>query len=209
MGAPATAAKAGTRTAAARRSAAAAPARRTTPKRAPARRSRQATPIPGRLVPVAVGRTAVAVASLPDSGLVVRLTRGRLWIAALAALLVGIVALNVVSLNLSASSSETARALEQLEGENSALRGRLATELSSRRVQSAAGALGLVVPEPGAIRYRSPSEGDAETAAGRLRSGELAATTQLEVDPETVPAVPEPVVPPPAEPAPAPVEGVP
>jgi hypothetical protein len=56
-------------------------------------------------VPVAVGATAGAVGGLADSGLVVRLTRGRLWIGALAMLLVGIVALNVMALSLNATSS--------------------------------------------------------------------------------------------------------
>ncbi|HEX5984483.1 MAG TPA: hypothetical protein VFY69_09785, partial [Solirubrobacterales bacterium] len=63
-----------------------APARKPTPKRAPAGRPRLA---------VVAGRTAVAVGQLPDSGLVVRMTRGRAWIAVLGLLLVGIVALNV------------------------------------------------------------------------------------------------------------------
>ena len=179
-----------------------APTRRPATRR-PARRARQATPIPGRLVPVAVGRTATAVASLPDSGLVVRLTRGRLWIAALAVLLVGIVALNVLSLSLSSSSSQTARAVEELRREESALRAELAIEHSSRRVQNVAASLGLIVPEPGAIRYLRPSDGDAAEAARRLRSGELLAlpatvpTTEAEVAVAMTaePAAEEPVVP--------------
>ena len=46
---------------------------------APARRA-ALPPMPARLVPLAVGRTAVAVSGLADSGVVHRLTRGRLWI---------------------------------------------------------------------------------------------------------------------------------
>ena len=46
-------------------------------------------------IPLVAGRAAVAVRELPDSGAVVRMTRGRAWIAVLGALLAGIVALNV------------------------------------------------------------------------------------------------------------------
>src|SRR5690349_7457139 len=91
------------------------------PQRAPQRRRSQATPIPGRLVAVGVGRTAGAVGGIADSGLVVRLTRGRLWIGLLACLLVGIVALNVVNLGLNASSSKLAQQADGLQRANSAL----------------------------------------------------------------------------------------
>ena len=132
---------------------------------------------------MAVGRTAGAVGGLADSGLVKRLTKGRLWIAALAALLVGIVALNVVSLSLNSRSSDAARAVENLEREGSSLRAQLAQELSTQRVQSVAAGLGLIYPEPGAISYLRPSEGDAAEAARRLRSGELAAVPVTPVAP--------------------------
>lgn len=190
--------------------------RRRAERRAPARRQRRPASGSGRLVPIAVGRTATAVASLPDSGLVVRLTRGRLWIGALAALLVGIVALNVFSLSLNSSSSETARAVEALEREGSAMRANLANELSSRKVQNVAATLGLVVPEPGVIRYLKPSAADAAEAARRLRSGELVAVAVAPAPTEAdavlatapEPAAEEPVVPaaemPAPEPAPVP-----
>jgi hypothetical protein len=142
-------------------------ARKTTPRR----RSRQ-TPITG-FVPVAVGRTAGAVGGLADSGLVVRLTRSRLWIGLLGALLVGIVALNVIALSFSASSSDAARRAEELKRQNSALQGDIATRLSSPEIQAAAAELGLYSPEAGSIRYLRPSADDAAEAARRLRSGEL------------------------------------
>ena len=61
--------------------------------------------MPARLVPLAVGRTALAVSGLAESGLVYRLTRGRLWIGALTTLLVGIVAINVLALSFNATAS--------------------------------------------------------------------------------------------------------
>jgi hypothetical protein len=112
-------------------------------------------PGPAHLVPVAVGRTAVALRALPDSGLVMRLTRGRAWIAVLSVLLTGIVALNVVSLSLSASQGKIAQQAQILEQENSALRARLAQRLSNARVRNEAAYLGMIAPEPTEITYRN------------------------------------------------------
>ncbi|HEY2714738.1 MAG TPA: hypothetical protein VGI73_00800 [Solirubrobacterales bacterium] len=152
-----------------------APARRKAPARAPARKapargpsrkapargpSRRATPgsrvaAGGRLIPLAAARTAVAVRELPDSGLVVRLTRGRAWIGVLGVLLVGIVALNVVTLSFAASSSKIDERNTVLEQENSALLGRLAGVESAKKTRHAASERGLAMPtteEPTVIK---------------------------------------------------------
>jgi hypothetical protein len=167
--------------------------------RAPLRPTGSAIAASSRLVPVAVGRTAVAVGGLADSGLIFRLTRGRLWIGLLATLLVGIVGLNVVALSFSARSSETARKAETLEQRNSALRAQLASQLSNDELQAAAAKLGLLSPAPGAIRYLKPGPDDAAIAAERLRSGELTTDDAAAVTPavtETVdPAVTETATP--------------
>lgn len=149
---------------------------RTAPSRraAPARSPKRHTPVTG-FVPVAVG----AVGGIADSGVFVWLTRGRLWIGLLGTLLVGIVALNVLALGFSASSSNAAGEAEDLARQNSALRAQIATTLSSDQVQGTASELGLVVPEPGAIRYVSPSAGDAADAAKRLRDGDFAVATYV------------------------------
>jgi hypothetical protein len=167
------------------------PRRRTTAHRratAPARRRRsQVTPVAG-FVPLAVGRTAGAVGGLADSGLVVRLTRSRLWIVLLGALLVGIVALNVWALSLSASSSRIAAQTDGLKRANSALQARIAGELSNEQVQAVAAELGLAMPEPGAIRYRKAGDEHAALAAKRLERGDFAAASTV------APVVAEPVV---------------
>jgi hypothetical protein len=130
--------------------------------------------MPARLVPLAVGRTAVAVSGIAESGLVRRLTRGRLWIGALTTLLIGIVALNVLALSFNATASRTGRQADALERQNSILRGRLAEAgASDQRIQTQAAALGLIVPEPGSITYVSRKPDDAAIAARRLASGEL------------------------------------
>jgi len=191
--------------------------RKPAPRRAPARPARRRrtghTPIAG-FVPVAVGRTAGAVGGIADSGLVVRLTRSRLWIGLLGGLLIGIVALNVMALSFSASSSDAARQADELKRLNSALRGDIATRLSSPEIQAAAAKLGLFNPEAGSIRYVRPSPGDAAEAARRLRNGELGASTYVApvTDPAVAPVETAPVETAPVETAPvetAPVETVP
>ena len=136
------------------------------PRRAP-------RPAPPRLVPVAVGRTAVAVGGIADSHLVLSLTRSKLWIGVLGTLLVGIVGLNVAALSFNASSSKTAGVSDELRRENSALVTQIADGLSNERLQSAAVRLGLIVPEPGSILYLEPRAGDAAAAAERLRRGQI------------------------------------
>jgi hypothetical protein len=165
-----------------------APARRAAPRRAAATRRAPARRRPTRrrtlgLVPVAVGRIPVAVSGLADSGLFIRLTRGRLWIGLLACLLVGIVAVNVLALSFSASSSRSAAAADQLERENSAERARIARSLSNDEVQSAAAKLGLAIPGPDSISYLKASPDDAAVAAKRLRDGELTVGAPVTVAP--------------------------
>ena len=190
-------------TAAARR-ASAAPARhsptrprKTPPRRAPSRpgRSRPAyrragsAPMPARLFPLAVGRTAGAVSGLAESGLVRRLTRGRLWIGALTTLLVGIGALNVLALSFNATASRAGQQADVLERDISPLRAQIAAAgASTERVQAEARRLGLVIPEPGAIAYLRSRPDDAATAAKRLAAGELSTAP-------SAPAAPAPTVP--------------
>jgi hypothetical protein len=137
-----------------------APARRPAPKRAPA------TSRP-KLAAVA-GRTAVAVGQLPDSGLVVRLTRGRAWIAVLGALLVGIVAVNVATLSFAASAGKIDEQITALEEENSMLESREAKYFSTARIRNEGAAAGLAMPtteEPTVVEFESA---DVATAASRL-----------------------------------------
>jgi len=152
-------------------------------------RGRPHTPVAG-FVPVVVGRTAGAFGGIADSSLVVRMTRGRLWIGVLGVLLVGIVALNVWALSLNASSSKVARQTDGLKRANSALQAQIAAELSNEEVQAAAAKLGLIVPEPGAIRYLEGKRNAAAIAARRLAGGEftLGEVAPAVVEPPAVPA---------------------
>jgi hypothetical protein len=151
------------------RAAAAAPARKAPARRAPARRVPAGAPrrVGGQLIPLA-GRTAVAVGHLPDSGLVLRMTRGRAWIVVLGVLLAGIVALNVLTLSFSASASQIDQQAVVLDRENSILGGRDARLYGTGAMRNAAGALGLAMPPSDEIHFTDAGPDDVAVAAQRL-----------------------------------------
>jgi hypothetical protein len=148
-----------------------APVRRSPARKAPTRTTRRpasrAAAVGGQLIPFA-GRTAVAVGQLPDSGLVVRMTRGRLWIGVLGALLAGIVALNVATLSFASSAGKIDAQITALEQENPILGGREARIFGVERTRQAAWSLGLAMPDSEAIHFIEARPGDAATAAQRL-----------------------------------------
>jgi hypothetical protein len=120
------------------------------------------------MLPHAAARGAGAVRDLSDSGLIVRLTRGRSWIAVLSVLLFGIVALNVISLSLNAGAGRLSLQIDELKTENSTLRAQIEERLSANRVEAEAARLGLAVPDPKAITYLGASDGDAARLAHLL-----------------------------------------
>jgi hypothetical protein len=145
------------------------PAARQAPARTPrrARPASRAAAVGGQLIPLA-GRTAVAVGQLPDSGLMVRMTRGRAWIAVLGVLLAGIVSLNVITLSFAASSGRIDEQTTTLEEENGVLGSRDATLSGIGRTRAAAGAIGLAMPSSEDIHFTDAGPGDVATAAQRL-----------------------------------------
>jgi hypothetical protein len=149
------------------------PARAPRRKSAPRPRARTAAVAGAALLPHAAVGAAGAVRDLSDSSLIMRLTRGRGWIAVLCALLGGIVALNVISLSLNAGAGRLGLQIDRLETQNSALRAEIAERLSASRVETAATTLGLANPDPEAISYLSAKDGDAEKLARLLSTGDL------------------------------------
>jgi hypothetical protein len=141
-----------------------APARSKPQRATPKRRTTTAQP----KLAVAAVRTAEAVRQLPDSGLVVRMTRGRAWIGVLGILLVGIVALNVATLSFAASAGQIDEQITALEKENSMLEAREAQHFSTARIRSEGAALGLAMPNTEEPRVIELSPDDVATAAGRL-----------------------------------------
>jgi hypothetical protein len=150
-----------------------APARKApTRKPAPARKAPVRRP-GGQLIPIAVG-TATVVRNLPDSGLMVRMTRGRACIAVLGVLLAGIVSLNVMTLSLAAGSGHVDQNVQALDEENGFLRGLDARLSGADRIHHDAAALGLSaasVDEVGTVRA---DPRDVDTAAQRLAAAETA-----------------------------------
>jgi hypothetical protein len=181
------------------RAATAAPARKAAPRKAstaaPARkpsrnglltapsRHKAAPRRRARVLPYAAGtagRAAVAVTQLPESGLIHRLTRGRAWIGLLGVLLVGIVALNVVTLSFAASSGKVEAVNAELSKENSMLQSRASTVSGQGRMRHEAAKLDLALPtgadaQPQLITAR-PS--DVAEAAGRLKAASAAANPE-------------------------------
>jgi hypothetical protein len=146
----------------------AAPARKAPARRpAPARRKAPSRRPGGQLIPIAVG-TATAVRNLPDSGLVVRMTRGRAWIGVLGVLLAGIVALNVITLSFAASSGHIAQNIQALEEDNSVARSRDAQKSGAGRIRQEAAELGLSAASVDQVGAVQASPRDVETAARRL-----------------------------------------
>ncbi len=152
----------------ARKASAAAPARR----KAPTRRATPSRTAPGRihtgqLIPIAFG-TAARVKQLPDSGLVVRMTQGRAWIAVLGVLLVGIVALNVFTLSIAAGAGHVDENVQALEKENTILASRDAERSGAARVRHEAGAQGLAMSDVDDMTTINAAPDDAAVAAERL-----------------------------------------
>jgi hypothetical protein len=145
-----------------------APARRARPRQAPAGRMMRPAVAGAALLPQAAVRSAGAVRDISDSSLIMRLTRGRGWIAVLCALLGGIVALNVASLSLNAGAGATSLQIDELKTQISGLHAQIDERLSAGRVEAEASRLGLAVPDPKAITYLSANDGSAERLAHLL-----------------------------------------
>jgi uncharacterized membrane protein YgcG len=137
-------------------------------RQAPAGRLMRPAVAGAALFPQAAVRSAGAVRDISDSSLIMRLTRGRGWIAVLGAMLVGIVALNVVSLSLTAGSGRLSVQIDELKTEISGLHAQIDERLSAGRVEAEAARLGLANPNPNEITYLSAGDGDAARLAHLL-----------------------------------------
>ena len=185
------------RRAPARRSASAAPARSLPSRRrsgpAPARPQRPARAPVKRRKPASRRRRAVRGVASRTPGVLAavhgrtstaldRLLRGRGWIVLVGGLLVGIVFLNVALLGMNKSTTRDAARVEELGRQNSQLRTEVARLGSSERIQKVAAERGLVLPEPGDVRYlHANSARDARLAARRTTApSQLAGTTTPE-----------------------------
>lgn len=162
------------------------------PSRGPARR--RSGPAPARRPAKTQRRTlpkvVPPVARRGLSGVLDRLLRGRGWIALIGALLVGVVFLNVGLLDRGNGVARDAERVEELGRENAELRSAVARLGSSERIQRVAAERGLVLPEPGDVRYlRANPKLDAKRAAARIAPPQ--ATAEATPPPRVEPANPQ------------------
>ena len=103
---------------------------------------------------VTLGARAVAfVRALPDHSLLDRLIRGRVWIALLGVMLVGIVAMQVEVLKLGASMGRNIAQATALQGHNEALRASVAGLADDQRIEALGAKQGMVMPAPSDVAF--------------------------------------------------------
>lgn len=137
------------------------------------------------LFPQAAMRSAGAVRDFSDSSLIHRLTRGRSWIAVLCVLLGGIVALNVLSLSLTAGSGQRSLQIDELKTKISSLQAQIEEKLSAGKVEAEATRLGLDNPNPDLITFLRAKQANAQRVAHLLATdGFLFAPSQPSSYPE-------------------------
>jgi cell division protein FtsL len=144
----------------------------------PARPARRAS---GGARPKAARRPVV----LPRGARVLdALLTGRVWIALVGVLLAGIVFFNVDLLRMNRDITQMAERSDALQRQNARIREDVAHLASSERVQEAAAKLGLVLPEPGDVRYlRSNPRIDARNASKRIIAPTQAYTAPVTTTP--------------------------
>ncbi|MGI8715255.1 MAG: hypothetical protein ACR2NR_19155 [Solirubrobacteraceae bacterium] len=98
-------------------------------------------------------RSASYIRALPDHALLDRIVRGRAWIPLLGVLLVGIVAMQVEVLKLNASIGRSLEQGSTLQTKNEGLRTAVARAGDDQRIESMAAHMGMVMPQPAAIRF--------------------------------------------------------
>ncbi|HEX6715073.1 MAG TPA: hypothetical protein VF066_16905 [Thermoleophilaceae bacterium] len=133
---------------------------------APTRTRPTRRPAPARRRSGAAARPASRTAAPRFDGVALldRLLRGPAYIAVVGILLAGIVFFNVDVLELNRGVAQTDVRASQLKRENAALTLKLAKLGSSERIQTMALKQGLVLPQPGDVRYLRANRGDAERA---------------------------------------------
>jgi cell division protein FtsL len=149
--------------------------------------------------------------ALPESRMVDRILRGRVWIWAIGILLGGIVAMQVSLLKLNSGISHSVEQAGTLERVNADLETEVARLSSGERIQQVAAEEGMVAPSAGDVgflrarpqtdprlaveRMQSPSD-DARRvmATGGQAPAALAPTTVTPVVPETPVVTPAPTV---------------
>jgi cell division protein FtsL len=149
------------------------PARtRTLPRRPAPPRRRSGAAAPPRVAPRGLALPRYDLVALLD-----RLLRGPLYIAVVGLLLAGIVFFNVDVLELNHGIASTDARAAQLKRQNAALTLQLAKLGSSERIQRVALARGLVLPQPGDVRYLRARPQDAQYAVRIMTAPDASAAS--------------------------------
>jgi hypothetical protein len=138
-------------------------------------------------------RIARRAARVPDARFLDRLIRGRVWIALVGGMLIGLVFLQLSLLSLNAGIGTSMERAQVLEVQNAALRTQNSTMDADQRVQDAAARGGLVMPSAGARHYLKVGAASAALAAHRITPPKAAAANVTPIPsaaPMTPPAAP-------------------
>jgi hypothetical protein len=169
------------------------------PQRGRARPARRGA-FPGELA----ARVLQRARTLPDARIVDRLVRGPAWIALIGFLLMGLVAMQVSQLKLSASVSRAVQQGANLERRNGELQAAVSRLSGEQRLQDTGARLGMFLPAAGDIHFlKLAPPRDATQAASALRANRPVSVSSSSAAPATTmdaPAMPDPTV---AAPAPA------
>ena len=130
-----------------------APPRSTSPQSRPARGPVVRRPALRRPRVVANPREAVTGAGAAGAGLLVRLFSGRRLILLLGAALIGLVFLQVTLLRINTTMSADVEKAQLLQRDNASKRALIAQMGAGRRVEDAAGSLGMVMPAATEVCY--------------------------------------------------------
>ena len=145
------------------------------------------------------------IRALPETRLIDRLLRSRVWIWALGLALLGIVTMQVSLLKLNSGISRAVETTTTLERQNAALETSIAKLSATDRIEIGAEALGMRMPAAGEVSYLHAGTDDAQRAVARMEPPSDEATALLAnggVAPGSLIA-PAPAVPATATPQPA------
>jgi len=115
---------------------------------------------------------------LPDAPFIDRLMHGRLWVALIAAALIGMVFVQVSLLELNAGIGRAVDREQALMRENARLRAEVSGLASGERIREAAAGLGMVMPPAGEVHFLTAGD----RAAARRAAANLTAPTPQATD---------------------------
>lgn len=139
----------------------------------PSRDSARTSSAPGLLQ-----RAASALSAVADSALLDRLVRGRVWIGLLAFALCGIVAMQLVVLNLNTGIGRALARETVLERQDAQIGVEDSVSSAGERVEPAASAAGMTLAAPAALHFVGVDPSDVQKAVAALSTAVSPPTTQ-------------------------------